>query len=66
VVIEDVPDHCTVVGVPARAVGTDTRRHVDLLDHADLIDPIMEKFKALEAEVRSAARALGGGKGESG
>jgi serine O-acetyltransferase len=58
VVVRDVADHCTVVGVPARVVGTDTRRHAELLDHADLIDPIMEKIHALEEEVRAAARAI--------
>lgn len=60
VVVRDVADHCTVVGVPARVVGRDTRVHADLLDHAELIDPIMEKIHALEEEVRAAARALGG------
>jgi len=58
VVVEDVPEHCTVVGIPARVVGRDTRIHAELLDHADLIDPIMEKIQALEREVREAARAL--------
>ena len=66
VVVRDVPDHCTVVGVPARIVGTDTRRHVDLLDHADLIDPIMEKIRALEEEVRAAADRITAGDREGG
>ena len=60
VVVRDVPDHSTVVGIPARVVETDTRSHADLLDHADLIDPIMEKIHALEDEVRAAARAIEG------
>ena len=51
VVVADVPDHCTVVGIPARVVGTDTRRHADLLDHADLIDPLLERIQALEERV---------------
>ncbi len=54
VVIRDVPDNCTVVGVPARVVGVDRRVHAELLDHADLIDPIMEKIELLQAEVRAA------------
>jgi serine O-acetyltransferase len=60
VVVRDVPDHSTVVGIPARVVETDTRSHAELLDHADLIDPIMEKIHALEDEVRAAARAIEG------
>ena len=55
VVVRDVPDNCTVVGIPARVVGVDTRSHGDLLDHADLIDPIVEKIQALQDEVRAAA-----------
>jgi serine O-acetyltransferase len=61
VVVRDVPDHCTVVGVPARVVGTDTRVHAELLDHADLIDPLMQRIQALEEEVRAAARGRRGG-----
>jgi serine O-acetyltransferase len=58
VVIRDVPDHGTVVGIPARLVGRDTRAHAELLDHADLIDPIMEKIQALQDEIRRAAGTI--------
>ncbi len=54
VVVRDVPDDCTVVGIPARVVGVDRRVHADLLDHADLIDPIMEKINLLQAELNAA------------
>ena len=54
VVVKDVPDDCTVVGIPARVVGVDRRVHADLLDHADLIDPIMEKVNQLQAELKAA------------
>jgi len=54
VVVKDVPDNCTVVGIPARVVGIDRRVHADRLDHADLIDPIMEKIDELQAEIRLA------------
>lgn len=69
VVVKDVPDDCTVVGIPARVVGIDKRTHVDLLDHAELIDPIMEKLGVLQAEIRAAERAIrerlgGGGRGQ--
>ena len=58
VVVRDVPDNCTVVGIPARVVGVDRRAHADLLDHADLIDPIMEKINQLQAEIRAAEREI--------
>jgi serine O-acetyltransferase len=54
VVVRDVPENCTVVGIPARIVGIDRRVHADLLDHADLIDPIMEKINMLQAELKTA------------
>jgi serine O-acetyltransferase len=55
VVVKDVPDNCTVVGIPARVVGgVDRRPHADRLDHADLMDPIMEKIDQLQAEIRIA------------
>jgi serine O-acetyltransferase len=58
VVIQDVPDDCTVVGIPARVVCRDARRHADLLDHADLVDPIAEKLAALQAEIEAAERVI--------
>lgn len=60
VVVRDVPDNCTVVGIPARVVGVDRRAHADLLDHADLIDPIMEKINQLQTEIRDAATQIRG------
>lgn len=68
VVVSDVPDNATVVGIPARVVGTDVRVHADLLDHADLIDPLMSKINALQAELRAAEEMIrerrGRGRGE--
>jgi serine O-acetyltransferase len=58
VVVRDVPDNCTVVGIPARVVGVDLRLHAELLDHADLIDPIMEKINLLQAEIRAAGAEI--------
>jgi serine O-acetyltransferase len=58
VVVSDVPDNATVVGIPARVVGTDVRVHADLLDHADLIDPLMSKINALQAELRAAEELI--------
>jgi serine O-acetyltransferase len=58
VVIQDVPEGCTAVGVPARTVGRDDRLHADLLDHAELIDPIWEKLNALQDELHLAEREI--------
>ena len=60
VVVRDVPENCTVVGIPARVVGVDRRVHAELLDHADLIDPIMEKINQLRAEVKKAEAEIRG------
>ncbi len=58
VVVTSVPDNATVVGIPARIVGVDRKLHADVLDHADLIDPIMSKINALQAELRAAEEMI--------
>ncbi len=52
VVVNSIPDNCTVVGIPGKVVSVDGRKiHSKLLDHADLIDPIMERIKKLETRI---------------
>lgn len=54
VVVTAVPDNCTVVGIPGKVVSVDGKKiHSKLLDHADLIDPIMERVKRLEEKIES-------------
>ncbi|RLL40784.1 serine O-acetyltransferase [Oceanobacillus piezotolerans] len=51
VVVKDVPDNCTVVGVPGRIViqdGVKVRRD---LDHHNLPDPVADKLKQMQAEI---------------
>lgn len=49
VVVHPVPDHCTVVGVPAEIVRKEGRRIGEInLDHGDLPDPL----KALKNRIR--------------
>ena len=49
VVIHSVPDHCTVVGVPAEIVRREGHRVLQInLDHGDLPDPV----KALKNRIR--------------
>ncbi len=54
VVVTSIPDNCTVVGIPGRVVTVDGQKiHSKLLDHADLIDPIMERIKRLENRIEN-------------
>lgn len=52
VVLKDVPDDCTVVGVPGRIVRrAGVRTNDQDLDHNDLPDPMKEKISELECEI---------------
>lgn len=52
VVLKDVPDDCTVVGVPGRIVRrAGVRTNDQDLDHNDLPDPMKEKISELEREI---------------
>ncbi len=51
VVVKDVPDDCTVVGVPGKIVkryGVSTKNE---LEHNDLPDPVKEKISQMEEEI---------------
>ncbi len=47
VVLRDVPENSTAVGIPARTVKTDGVR-VDKLDHVHIPDPIESRLRAIE------------------
>jgi serine O-acetyltransferase len=52
VVIRDVPEHSTVVGVPGRITRTKDRHfHGINLDHTHLPDPLTERLEALQHEI---------------
>jgi serine O-acetyltransferase len=52
VVVDPVPDDCTVVGVPGRVVWRKGRRvSAADLEHGDLPDPVAESFAALQRQV---------------
>ena len=52
VVIRDVPDHSTVVGVPGRVTRTKDRHFPGInLDHTHLPDPLTERLEALQHEI---------------
>ncbi|MFY9269711.1 MAG: serine O-acetyltransferase EpsC [Candidatus Manganitrophaceae bacterium] len=49
VVLDNVPDHATVVGIPGKV--TRRRRTEEKLDHTNLPDPISERIEKLEKEI---------------
>ena len=54
VVLKDVPENSTVVGIPGRVVrmnGEKVKEHILNLDHVGLPDPVMEKFRLIEKEM---------------
>lgn len=58
VVLQDVPDGCTVVGVPGKIIkrhGVSTEKE---LRHDDLPDPVRDKFTELQKEIDSLKKRL--------
>lgn len=52
VVLKSVPPNSTVIGVPARVIKTHGERLPDAtMDHANMPDPIADRFSALELEL---------------
>ena len=52
VVIKDVPEHSTVVGVPGRITRIKDRHYPGIkLDHTHLPDPLAERLEALQQEI---------------
>lgn len=50
VVLKEVPEDSTVVGIPGRVVKKNGIR-LDRLNHADLPDPVMDGFRQLQDEI---------------
>lgn len=51
VVLKDVPDHSTVVGIPGKVVIQNGKRMKRDLDHQNLPDPVSEVIKNLTEEI---------------
>ncbi|SFJ88708.1 serine O-acetyltransferase [Paenibacillus sp. UNC496MF] len=51
VVLREVPESSTVVGIPGRIVKRNGARVSDRLDHAQLPDPVVEMLRAMQKEV---------------
>ncbi|MCL4096846.1 Serine acetyltransferase [Bacillus altitudinis] len=58
VVLKDVPDHSTVVGIPGRVVVQNGKKINRDLNHQDLPDPVSDRFKELEREMEKLKREL--------
>jgi serine O-acetyltransferase len=51
VVLHDVPDYSTVVGIPGRVVVQNGKKIKRDLNHQDLPDPVADRFKSLELQI---------------
>ncbi|KIN30382.1 Serine acetyltransferase [Bacillus subtilis] len=51
IVLHDVPDFSTVVGIPGRVVVQNGKKVRRDLNHQDLPDPVADRFKSLEQQI---------------
>ena len=53
VVLQDVPDHSTVVGIPGKIVRIKDERVAEdaLMDHVHIPDPIADRFSGLQVQI---------------
>lgn len=58
VVLRDVPDHSTVVGIPGRVVIQNGERVRKDLDHHKLPDPMTETLKGMEMQIERLSKEL--------
>ncbi len=60
VVLQDVPDHSTVVGIPGRIVRIKDERVAEdaLMDHVHIPDPIADRFIDLQVQVDTLKKEL--------
>ena len=60
VVLQDVPDHSTVVGIPGRIVRIKDERVADdaLMDHIHIPDPIADKLIELQVQIDTLKKEL--------
>lgn len=59
VVIKDVPDNCTVVGVPGKIIKREGKKVPSLtLDHTNLPDPLAQSIERLQEEITKIEEVL--------
>ncbi len=52
VVLDEVPENCTAVGIPAKIVKRNNKRVADDLDHIHIPDPVAQEIARLEARIK--------------
>ena len=57
VVLKDVPEDSTAVGIPAKIVRTSGTK-VELLDHANIPDPVAKEFAAMKEKIDALEKEL--------
>ena len=57
VVLKDVPEDSTAVGIPAKIVRTGGTK-VELLDHANMPDPVAKEFAAMKEKIEALEKEL--------
>jgi len=59
VVLRSVPSHSTVIGIPGRVVKSEGIRIPEAtMDHANISDPIADRFDVMERELRELRKQI--------
>ena len=58
VVLKEVPQHSTVVGVPGRVVKQYNQKIEDSLDQVNLPDPVMDEFRKINCQIETLYKML--------
>lgn len=58
VVLHDVPEYSTVVGIPGRVVKRNGKKVFKDLNHQDIGDPVADRFRELEREIQELKEEL--------
>lgn len=66
VVLENLPDNCTAVGIPAKVARLNGQKVVAELDQIHVFDPVTEELAALQAHYEEMAKRIAGMRCQSG
>ncbi len=58
VVLNEVPENCTAVGIPAKVVKRNNKRVADDLDHIHIPDPVAQEISRLEARIAELEKGI--------
>ncbi len=64
VVLSEVPENATAVGVPARIVKINGQKQAEFLDHIGVTDPIKQEFSKMEEKINELEKQIEYLKGE--